>query len=105
MVMVTTVGLVRVTSLKVSPALTTASQPVASAWAESIPLISAVVMALSAPTVGSQVSLVRVMTNVSPPTAISPSVASGVTVPETAAEGVMNLMTVPVMVWRLMAAS
>ena len=42
-------------------------------------------MALSAPTVGSQVSLVRVMISVSPPGTTSGSAAEGVTVPERAA--------------------
>ena len=73
----TTVALVRVTSLKVKPALTTASQPAPSAWAESIPLIKAVVSALSAPTVASQVSSLRVMISVSPPATICPSTQCG----------------------------
>ena len=84
-VMVTTCALVRVTSAKVRLAVTAASNPVASTPPESIPVISAVVMALSAPTVASQWSVVSVMISVSPPVMISASAALSASVPVSAA--------------------
>ena len=81
----TTVSLVRTTSLKVRFALTSASQPVGSTPFESRPLISAVVAALLAPIVASQVSFVSVITRVLPPATIWLSVADAVIVPVTTA--------------------
>ena len=95
----TTVLLVRVTSLKSKLALTSASQPKVSDWAESIPLIRSVVTELSAPTEASQVSSLNVMIRVSPPVTVSTSVADGTTVPDktAAGEGMPTLLIVVLM--------
>ena len=79
-VIVTTVALVRSTALDVKPARTTAFHPVDSDWADVSPAIKNVVIALSAPTVASHVSSVRVRMMVEPPLTICAS-SSSVTVP------------------------
>ena len=85
-VTVTTVSLVRSTSLKSSAALTVTSQPFDSDCAESMPLMRAVVCELSWPMAASQVSLVRVTMMVFPPVTTSLSSTEDVIVPVTAAE-------------------
>ena len=79
-VIVTTVLLVLTTSLTAIPVCTIASQPLASAWAESSPLMMFCRWASKAAPAATQVSSVRVNRMVDPPALISNS-SSSVTVP------------------------
>ena len=82
---VTTVLLVRTTSVTDTPTFTTASQPVPSACAESRPSMMFCRSALNAAPPASQVSFVSVMTTVRPPATIWDSFAAAVIVPVMAA--------------------
>ena len=93
---VTIVVLVRTTSVTTRPAFTTASHPVASACAESSPSMMFCRWASKAAPAASQVSLLSVMTSVSPPETISASVVEAATVPLTAAIGPVRAATLKV---------
>ena len=80
---VTTVPLVRTTSVTARPAWTTAFHPAASAWAETRPLMMFCRSASNAAPVVTHVSPVRVRRIVEPPVRISSSLSS-VTVPDNA---------------------
>ena len=77
---VTTVLLVLTTSLTAIPVCTTASQPLASAWAESSPLMMFCLSASKVAPAATQLSSANVKTIVDPPARMSNSLSS-VTVP------------------------
>ena len=99
-VIVTTVLLVLTTSLTARPACTTASQPFASACAESSPLMMFCLSASKVDPAATQLSSVRVKIMVDPPDRMSNSLSSATvpvsaTVPPVTVTSNVELATIP----------